>query len=52
MLLTKEERLIYQWINACPNACQSYVDDNGNIIVTVETDDYSCIEEFSHDHMD
>jgi len=39
MLLTEEEQAIYQWINACPNACESYVDDNDNIIVTVITED-------------
>ena len=37
--MTEEKQLIYRWINDCPNACQSYVDDNGNIIVTVETDE-------------
>ena len=35
--LTTEEEEVYTWINACPFACESFVDDNGNIIVTVET---------------
>ena len=39
MLLTKEEQQIYEWVDACPNACESYVDDNGNIIVTVIVED-------------
>ena len=33
------EQTIADWINACPYACQSYIDDNGNVIVTVETDE-------------
>ena len=37
-LMTEKEE-IYNWINSCPTACQSYVDDNGNIIVTVETNE-------------
>ena len=36
--LTEQETEVYEWINACPNACESYVDDNGNIIVTVIID--------------
>jgi hypothetical protein len=34
-----EIELIYDWVDSCPAACQSYVDDNGNIIVTVETNE-------------
>ena len=33
------EQVIADWINACPTACESYIDDNGNIIVTVIIDD-------------
>lgn len=39
MYLTEEEERIYQWVDACPNVCESYVDDNGNIIVTVIIDE-------------
>ena len=30
------EQAISDWIYACPYACQSYIDENGNVIVTVE----------------
>ena len=34
-----ELETIYEWVDSCPLACQTYVDDNGNIIVTVETNE-------------
>ena len=37
--MTEEEQRIYRWVIDCPNPCQSYVDDDGNIIVTVETNE-------------
>ena len=42
-----ELELVYEWVNNCPLECQSYVDDNGNIIVTVETNEQTE-EERSH----
>ena len=33
------EEAISEWINACPYACESYIDDNANVIVTVITDE-------------
>ena len=33
------EQAISDWINACPYACQSYIDESGNVIVTVEAEE-------------
>lgn len=37
--LITDQELIYDWVDTCPFACQTYVDDNGNIIVTVITNE-------------
>jgi len=32
--LTEIETEVYTWIDHAPCACESYVDDNGNIVIT------------------
>jgi hypothetical protein len=34
-----EREMVYKWVYSCPFECHSYVDDNGNIIVTVVTNE-------------
>ena len=34
-----ELEIIYEWVDNCPLACETYVDDNGNIIVTVKANE-------------
>ena len=35
MYLTSAEKEVYHWIDNCPFACESYVDEEGNIVATV-----------------
>ena len=33
------EQTIADWIEACPYACMSQFDENGNVVITVITED-------------
>ena len=33
------EQTIADWIEACPYACHSYIDENGDVVITVIIDD-------------
>ena len=40
MIITEQEQAIYDWIDACPEACLSYKESDNTIVIEIKLEEH------------